>query len=136
MHNPPHPGLVLREYLGDLAVTLVAAHLRITRVTLSRVLNGKAGISAAMAIRLAGALGTTPELWMNMQSQYDLWRARQGRQPAVRRFAHAAQTVETVADFFKERSVSAARSGRGFCVPRRKSRLIQKIRCGKVTLLR
>jgi len=58
-------------------------------VTLSRVLNGKAGISAAMAIRLAAALGTTPELWMNMQSQYDLWRA-QDRQPAVRRFAHAA----------------------------------------------
>jgi antitoxin HigA-1 len=89
MHNPPHPGLVLREYLGDLAVTTAAAHLRITRVTLSRVLNGKAGISAAMAIRLAAALGTTPELWMNMQSQYDLWRARQARQPAVRKFAHA-----------------------------------------------
>jgi addiction module HigA family antidote len=89
MHNPPHPGLVLREYLGDLAVTVAAAHLRITRVTLSRGLNGKAGISAAVAIRLAAALGTTTELWMNMQSQYDLWRARQGRQPAVRRFAHA-----------------------------------------------
>ena len=69
-------------------MTKAAAHLRITRVT-PRVLNGKAGISAAMAIRLAAALGTTPELWMNMQSQYDLWRARQGRQPAVRRFAHA-----------------------------------------------
>jgi addiction module HigA family antidote len=78
MHNPPHPGSVLREYLGDLAVTTAAAHLRITRVTLSRVLNGKAGISAAMAIRLAAALGTTPEPWMNMQSQYDLWRARPG----------------------------------------------------------
>jgi addiction module HigA family antidote len=69
MHNPPHPGLVLREYLGDLALTTAATHLRITRVTLSRVLNGKAGISAAMAIRLAAALGTTPELWMNMQSR-------------------------------------------------------------------
>ena len=84
MHNPPHPGLVLREYLGDLAVSTAAAHLRVTRVTLSRVLNAKAGISAAMAIRLAAALGTTPELWMNMQSQYDLWRAKQARQPAVR----------------------------------------------------
>jgi len=81
MHYPPHPGLVLREYLGNLAVTKAAAHLWITRVTLSRVLNGKAGISAAMAIRLATALGTTPELWMNMQSQYDLWRARQERKP-------------------------------------------------------
>jgi addiction module HigA family antidote len=55
MRNPPHPGLVLREYLGDLAVTKAVAHLRITRVTLSRVLNGKAGVSAAMAIRLAAA---------------------------------------------------------------------------------
>lgn len=90
MHNPPHPGLVLREYLGDLSVTTAAAHLRITRVTLSRVLNGKAGISASMAIRLAAALGTTPELWMNMQSQYDLCRAQRQRQPQVRRFAHSA----------------------------------------------
>jgi antitoxin HigA-1 len=87
MHNPPHPGLVLREYLGNLPVTKAAAHLRITRVTLSRVLNGKAGISAAMAIRLGAALGTTPELWMNMQSQYDLWKASQVKQPTVRRFA-------------------------------------------------
>src|SRR5713101_4218199 len=100
MHNSPHPGLVLREYLGDLAVTTAAAHLRITRVTLSRVLNGKAGISAAMAIRLAAALATTPELWMNLQSQYDLWRARQAGQPAVRRFVHAA-AVGASADFFK-----------------------------------
>jgi antitoxin HigA-1 len=102
MHNPPHPGLVLREYLGDLAVTAAAAHLRTTRVTLSRVLNGKAGVSAAMAIRLSAALGTTPELWMNMQSQYDLWRARQGRQPAVRRFAHAEAT-----GFFEKRAGEA-----------------------------
>jgi antitoxin HigA-1 len=90
MHNPPHPGFVLREYLGDVSISSAAAHLRVTRVTLSRVLNGKSGISAAMAIRLAAALGTSPELWINMQAQYDLWRARQSRQPAVRRFAHVA----------------------------------------------
>ena len=90
MHNPPHPGLVLREYLGKVAVSTAAAHLRITRVTLSRVLNGKAGISAAMAIRLASAFGTTPELWMNMQTQYDLWRARQKRQPTIQKFTQAA----------------------------------------------
>jgi addiction module HigA family antidote len=89
MHNPSHPGLVLREYLGETPVSTAAAHLRVTRVTLSRVLNGKSGISAVMALRLAAALGTSPELWMNMQSQYDLWRARQARQPAVRKFAHA-----------------------------------------------
>ena len=89
MHNPPHPGLVLREYLGDKSVSTAAAHLHVTRVTLSRVLNGKAGISANMALRLAAALGTSPEFWVNMQSQYDLWQARQSRQPVVRRFAHA-----------------------------------------------
>jgi len=88
MHNPPHPGQVLREYLGDMPVSAAAAHLRTTRVTLSRLLNGKSGISADMALRLAAALGTSPELWMNMQSQYDLWQARRGRQPAVRRFSH------------------------------------------------
>ena len=95
MHNPPHPGLVLREYLGDMAVSAAAAHLRTTRVTLSRLLNGKAGISARMAIRLAAALGTSPELWMNMQSQYDLWQARQARQPVVRRFPHVADAPAT-----------------------------------------
>jgi antitoxin HigA-1 len=95
MRNPPHPGLVLREYLGDRTVSSAAAHLRITRVTLSRVLNGKAGISATMAIRLATALRTSPELWMNMQAQYDLWRARQSRQPLVRPFPHVAQSRRT-----------------------------------------
>jgi hypothetical protein len=54
------------------------------------------------------ALGTTPELWMNMQSQYDLWRARQTRQPVVRRFAHAE---ETAADFFKKRAGKATGAG-------------------------
>jgi addiction module HigA family antidote len=88
MHNPPHPGRVLREYLGDIAVSTAAAHLRVTRVTLSRLLNGKAGISANMALRLAAALGTSAELWINMQMQYDLWRARLAKQPAVRRFPH------------------------------------------------
>jgi addiction module HigA family antidote len=90
MHNPPHPGRVLREYLGEMAVSRAAQHLRVTRVTLSRVLNGKAGISANMALRLAAALGTSPDLWMNMQTQYDLWRAMRGRQPGVRRFEHVA----------------------------------------------
>jgi addiction module HigA family antidote len=94
MHNPPHPGLVLREYLGNVPATKAAAHLRITRVTLSRVLNGKAGISASMAIRLAAALGTTPELWMGIQSQYDLWRARKTKQPTVRRLSSVVDISE------------------------------------------
>ena len=95
MHNPPHPGLVLREYLGETTVSRAADHLRIARVTLSRVLNGKAGISATMAIRLAAALGTSPELWMNMQAQYDLWQARQRRQPVVWPLPHVAESRRT-----------------------------------------
>lgn len=96
MHNPPHPGLVLREYLGDMAVSAAAVHLRTTRVTLSRVLNGKAGISANMALRLAAALGTSPELWMNMQSQYDLWQAGRRRQPAVEPFPHVGEAHQVM----------------------------------------
>jgi len=75
MFNPPHPGIVLRDYLGDVSVTTAARHLGVTRAALSRILNGSAGISAEMALRLADALGTSPELWTGMQAQYDLWRA-------------------------------------------------------------
>src|SRR5258708_36405674 len=77
MHNPPHPGRVLREYLGAMSVTDTAKHLGVTRVALSRILNGSAGISADMALKLSDALGTSPELWIGMQAQYDLWRASQ-----------------------------------------------------------
>jgi addiction module HigA family antidote len=81
MHNPPHPGEVIREYLGEMSVSAAAKHLGVGRVTLSRLLNGKAAISAEMAVRLASALGTSsPEVWLGMQAQYDLWQLRsQGR---------------------------------------------------------
>ena len=83
MHNPPHPGRVLREYLGTVSVTDAAKHLGVTRVALSRILNGRAGISADMALKLSDALGTSPELWIGMQTQYDLWRASQHRHKRV-----------------------------------------------------
>lgn len=75
MFDPPHPGSVLRDYLGSFSVTAAANHLGITRATLSRILNGNAGISAEMALRLADALDTNPEMWIGMQSQYELWQA-------------------------------------------------------------
>ena len=75
MFDPPHPGSVLKDYLGSVSVTAAAAHLGVTRATLSRILNGAAGISAEMALRLSDALGTSPELWLGMQSNYDLWQA-------------------------------------------------------------
>ena len=88
MHSPPHPGQVLREYLGEMSVSGTADHLGISRVTLSRVLNGRAGISADMALRLSEALGTSPDLWMGMQAQFDLWTASRARRRKVPKMAH------------------------------------------------
>ncbi len=88
MFDPPHPGTVLRDYLGNVSVSSAALHLGVTRATLSRILNGNAGISAEMALSLSEALGTSPELWIGMQSQYDLWRASKNRRrKVVRRLA-------------------------------------------------
>lgn len=83
--NPAHPGEVLKDYLGGMTVKEAAARLRVTRATLSRILNGHAGITAGMSLRLSAALGTSPEFWLKMQVQYDLWHARK-RTPKVRRF--------------------------------------------------
>lgn len=76
MHNPPHPGEVLREWLSGISVTDAARRLGVTRVALSRVLNGSAGISADMDLRLSKALGTTPGSWYAMQADYDMWQAQ------------------------------------------------------------
>ena len=80
MHDPPHPGEILRaDYLGPLglSVTAAAGALGVTRKTLSAVLNERAGISPAMAYRLSKAFDTSPEFWSNLQMQYDLWQARE-----------------------------------------------------------
>ena len=82
MHNPPHPGEILKELclqpLG-LSVTRAAEALGISRKTLSAILNGRAGISPEMAVRLSLAFGTSSESWLNQQSQYDLWFAEKDR---------------------------------------------------------
>jgi antitoxin HigA-1 len=78
MHNPPHPGEVLRELCIeplDLTITETAEALGVSRKTLSAILNGRAGISPEMAIRLSKAFGTSAESWLNQQMQYDLWQA-------------------------------------------------------------
>lgn len=87
MHNPPHPGEVLREYLGELTVTEVARKLGVGRVTLQRIVNGAAGISPDMAYRLGAAFGTSPELWAGMQLQYDLYQASKVQRPRIERIA-------------------------------------------------
>lgn len=87
MHNPPHPGEVLREYLGDVTITDAAARLGVGRVTLQRVVSGASGISPDMAYRLASAFGTSPELWAGMQLQYDLYQAGKIKRPKIERIA-------------------------------------------------
>ena len=80
MHNPPHPGEVIRELcikpLG-LTVTETAEALGISRKALSELLNGHTGVSPEMAIRLSIAFDTTPESWLTQQVQYDLWHLKQ-----------------------------------------------------------
>lgn len=82
MHNPPHPGEILRslclEPLG-LSVTDAAKALGVSRKTLSAVLNGRAGVSPEMAVRLSIAFDTTAESWLNQQIQFDLWLAEKRR---------------------------------------------------------
>lgn len=87
MHNPPHPGEVLREYLGDITVTDAAEKLGVNRVTLSRLVTGAAAVSPDMAYRLGAAFGTSPELWAGMQMQYDLYRAGKAKRPKIERLA-------------------------------------------------
>jgi len=82
MHNPPHPGEVIRELCLEpleLSVTEAAKALGVSRKTLSAILNGRAGISPEMAVRLSIAFDTTAESWLNQQLQYDLWNAEQHR---------------------------------------------------------
>lgn len=82
MHNPPHPGEILKALCLaplNLTVTDAAKALGVSRKTLSAILNARAGISPEMAVRLSIAFGTSAESWMNQQTQYDLWHAEQKR---------------------------------------------------------
>lgn len=90
MHNPPHPGLTLRDDVLpalELTVTAAAEQLGVTRPALSRVLNGKAAISPEMALRIEAWLGVknggSASIWLAQQSAYDLWKARKTIKPKV-----------------------------------------------------
>jgi addiction module HigA family antidote len=87
MYNPAHPGRILANYLQGRSVTEVARHLDITRPALSRVLNGKAGISADMALRISEAFNTDAEFWLRLQAQRDLWVASRKRRAKVKPLA-------------------------------------------------
>ena len=80
MYDPPHPGQFIREvYLEPFHITgrQLASSLGVSASTLNRILNGTSGISSEMALRLSKALGRSPESWLSMQDNYDLWVARQ-----------------------------------------------------------
>jgi len=84
MHNPAHPGEVLREFIPEgMTVTELARRLYVTRVSLSRILNGKSGISAEMAIRIGLLTKTTPESWLENQGAWDLWQVLQKPHPKI-----------------------------------------------------
>jgi len=82
MHNPPHPGEIIKRLCLDplgVSITKAAQALGVSRKTLSAILNGRAGVSPEMAVRLSMAFDTSAESWMNHQTQYDLWHAEQRR---------------------------------------------------------
>ena len=90
MYNPPHPGELLREWIGGTPVGEAAVRLKVARSTLSRILNGRASVTASMALRFSDAFGSRPELWLDLQQQYDLWHASQRKRPKVEKFPQAA----------------------------------------------
>jgi addiction module HigA family antidote len=87
MHNPAHPGEILRElYLVPLGVTITQAAkaLGVSRKHVSSIVNGRTPVTPDMALRLAAVFATDPELWVNMQAQYDLWAVSKKARPKVK----------------------------------------------------
>jgi len=89
MHNPAHPGEIIQEYMEGLGLIVagLAAHLKTTRANLSRMIHGKTGVSAEMAVRLSEAFGTSHKVWIRLQANYDLAKAMRGRRIKIARLA-------------------------------------------------
>ena len=90
MYSPAHPGGVLREFLEGRNIGAVASHIGVSRVMLSKILNGRAGITAEMSLRLSAALGTSPSLWFDMQKNWEFAQARRKKLPKIKRLPNAA----------------------------------------------
>ena len=87
MHNPPHPGAVLRDALSELPMTIgeFAEYIGVARSTVTRILSRRAGISPDMSVRLSEAFGQKqPDLWLRMQTAYDLWQASQTKRKRIK----------------------------------------------------
>ena len=88
VHNPTHPGLIIRDdVLPELQLSLneAAKQLGVSRVTLSRVINGRSAITAEMALRVGQWVGNGPEIWLRMQGQYGLWQAKKKGDPKIKK---------------------------------------------------
>ena len=98
MFNPPHPGRLVREFMGDITVTEMAKHLKMTRANLSMILNGRTGISVAVAIKLSEALPNwPPSFWLLVQNDYDLWHASRIKRAKIRPIRPAAKKTDKIA---------------------------------------
>jgi addiction module HigA family antidote len=93
MHNPPHPGRIIKEALESvpISVSAFAAHIGVARVTLSRVLNERAAVTPEMSIRISQAFGQdSPDIWFKVQNDYDFWQAAQAKRKKIRALKVAA----------------------------------------------
>lgn len=93
IHNPTHPGLIIRDDVLpelQLSVNEAAEQLGISRVTLSRVMNGRSAITAEMALRVGKWVGNGPDIWLRMQGQYVLWQAHQKSNVKVKKARRSA----------------------------------------------
>jgi len=92
MHNPPHPGGILKEALESIPMTVTefAAHLGVSRVGLSRILNERAGITAEMSIKIGEAFGQSLDLWFKVQNAHDFWQAAQAKRRKIKQLKKAA----------------------------------------------
>ena len=96
MYNPAHPGEIVQEWLEGLNsnVTALAKHIGVSRGVLSRIVNGRASITADMALRLSAAFGDRPGLWMDLQATYDMWQAKHRmKRPKIKRFPRPEANV-------------------------------------------
>ena len=98
MYDPPHPGEMIEEFMGNLTVTKLAADLGITRPALSKVINGRASVSPEMALRLEKAFPcTTASMWLNWQNDYDLWQLRHSGNRFAELMKHVRANVSGMA---------------------------------------
>ena len=97
MYNPPHPGALIEDILenGELpignSVTALAKHLGVTRAALSRVVHGRAAVSAEMALKLEAALGVSADMWLKLQNKRDLWVASRKKRKKIKRLVPVEQ---------------------------------------------